>query len=134
MGRRYRLQTALLDHGAKAVSLEAQPAFQVTGSGRAPTLPTSSLPSAGVVPVLNVPISLTYVTWGAWDIEDQTSVSGTLLRQIYISLVLSSLTDSHSVSDFPWQSRTVQYFHQGATSRDLFVQFRAVSDSVVMCE
>ena len=58
------------NHGAKAVSLEAQPAFRVTGSGRAPTLPTSSLPSSGVVPVSNVPISLTYATWGAWDIDD----------------------------------------------------------------
>ena len=35
------------------------------------------------------------------------------------------------LSDFPWQNRTVHYFYQGATGRDLFTQFQAVLGSAV---
>jgi hypothetical protein len=56
--------------GAKSVSLEAHPTYQVTGSGRTPNLPKSRPLDTGVAPVLECSIPPTYATQKTWDIEE----------------------------------------------------------------
>jgi len=66
------------DHGALTFSFEAQPTFQTTAAGRVATSPTSTPPHASITSTLDYPISLAYTMQKFSDIEQQTSVSGTL--------------------------------------------------------
>ena len=80
------------DHGALTFSLEARPIFRATAAGRVATPPTPTPPHASTTSTLDYPISLAYAMRKFWDTEQQTSASGTLLRRIYISLVLRTVT------------------------------------------
>jgi len=80
------------DHGALTFSFEARPTFQTTAAGRVATPPTPTPPHASITLARDCPISSAYMMRKLWDIEQQTSASGTLLRRIYISLVLRTVT------------------------------------------
>ena len=82
------------DHGALTFSFKALPIFRATAAGRVATPPTPTPPHANTTSTLDCPISLAYTMRKFWDTEQQTSASGTLLRRIYISLVLRTVTHS----------------------------------------
>ena len=80
------------DHGALTFSFEARPIFRATAAGRVATPPTPTPPHVSTTSTLDCPISLAYTMRKFWDTEQQTSANGTLLRRIYISLVLRTVT------------------------------------------
>ena len=82
------------NHGGLTFAFEARPIFRATAAGRVATPPTPTPSHASTTSTLDYPISLAYTMRKFWDTEQQTSASGTLLRRIYISLVLRTVTHS----------------------------------------
>ena len=71
------------------------PPTKLCGPERTATSLASGPYNTGVTATPQLSISLSYAAWRVANIGEQTSASGTLLRQICVYLVLLSLTDSH---------------------------------------
>ena len=82
--------------GAKAILLDNQPALQVTGSRRTVIVLLQPYCTLAFTSTHNCPVPLVCTRWKFSENEEQTSLNGTLLRQIYISLVLRTVTHLQS--------------------------------------
>ena len=78
--------------GAKAILLDNRPALQVTGSGRTVLVLLQPYCTLAFTSTHDCPVPLVCARWKFSEIEGKISLHGTLLRRIYISLAIRTVT------------------------------------------
>ena len=82
------------NHNAGPFRSKPSQLLKLWGAGRTATPPTSSPPNGGVTLTPQLLISSSCAEWRVMDVEEYISASGTLLRRIFIYLVLRTVTQS----------------------------------------